>query len=110
MLNDELNKYKEMYSLLVEQFVFLHNRNMFFIENTETARPHAEVRKILSEIHKLTKVMKNQTKLVHQEGLENLREERRLNRETKKRQIGRYNPRKKKENNNDNNSATTNTV
>lgn len=110
MSNDELKKYKEMYGKLVEQLVHLHNRNLFFIEHADSARPPMEIRAIIKQIQIITRDLKTQTKLVHEEGLQNLKEQKRLNRELKKKQVGRWYPRKKKENNNDNNSSTSSTI
>jgi hypothetical protein len=107
MSNDELNKYNEMYHRLVEQLVHLHNRNLFFIQNTDTVRPQMEIRAIIKQIQIITKEMKAQTKLVHAEGIANRREKRRLAKD--KKQANRYRQ-LRKENINDNNSTTPSSI
>lgn len=106
MSNEELEKYKEIHSRLVEQFVLLHNKNQHFIHWSESENIGFQIRSVLREIQKITRELHKQTKLVRIEGINNLKELKRQQREVKK-QKGSYRKRKKP---NDNNRPTSRSI
>ena len=83
MLNDEINKYKDLYSQLVSAFAELHNHNLVFVR-TQGQLPGYLCRKELRTVEQLAKQLKKQCYLVGKENLANVRLEKKLKREEKK--------------------------
>jgi hypothetical protein len=100
MLNDEINKYKELYSQLVSEFAEFHNHSLVFVKSKARDVGFAG-RKNLRAIESLAKSLKKQSQLVYKENLANLRAEKKLKREEKK--IPKKRRPKPKGNKNDNN-------
>ena len=100
MLNEEINKYKELYSQLVSEFTELHNHTQVFLKSKARDVGFAG-RKNLRTIESLAKSLKKQSQLVYKENLANVRAEKKLKREEKK--IPKKRGPKPKGNKNDNN-------
>ena len=83
MLNEKINKYKELYSQLVSEFVGLHNINLVFVK-TKGRDTGYITRQHLREIERLAKELKKQGQLVFKENIANVRLEKQLKREQKK--------------------------
>jgi hypothetical protein len=83
MLNEEINKYKELYSQLIGEFAELHNHTLVFVKTRGRDVGFAG-RKNLRAIEGLAKSLKKQSQLVYKESLANLRAEKKLKREEKK--------------------------
>jgi len=83
MLNDELNKYKDLYAQLVHEFAGLHNEHLVFIR-TRGRIPGYGSRKHLRSIERLAKQMKKQGQLVCREHLVNLKLEKQKAKEEKR--------------------------
>jgi hypothetical protein len=83
MLNDEINKYKDLYSQLVSAFAELHNQNLIFVR-TQGQLPGYLCRKELRDVVELAKQLKRQSLLVAKENLANIRLEKQLKKEEKK--------------------------
>ena len=92
MLNEEINKYRELYTQLVTEFAALHNQNASFLRS-KGRTPGFACSKHLREIERLCKEVKKQSVLVRKENVANIRLERALKREEKK-----NNKKKKKKN------------
>lgn len=91
MLNEEINKYKDLYTLLVTEFAALHNQNALFLKNNSRPTGFA-CSQHLREIERLCKEIKKQSVKVRNEKVANLRLERAARIEAKK------NKKKKKKN------------
>lgn len=104
MSNEEINKYKELYSQLVSAYAELHNDTMVFVKTRGRDVGYA-TRQHLRIVERLAKELKRQGLLAHKEHVANLKEEKKLKREEKvKRKRTTPMPRKpKKEIKNDNN-------
>jgi hypothetical protein len=93
MSNDELNKYKEAYSKLIEQLVDLHNTNLRFYRLSESVKTGFYIRAALKKIQISALNLRKQTKLVQVESQANQKElkaqerEDRLNKTKKKKEI-----------------------
>ena len=72
MLNDEIKKYKELYSQLVSAFAELHNQNLIFVRTTGRT-PGYLCRRELRNVILLATQLKRQSKLVCRENLDNIR-------------------------------------
>lgn len=84
MLNEEINKYKELYSKLVSEFAKLHNTHMSFVKHTGRETGFA-TRKHLSEIIVLANEMRKTGRSVYKESVANKRLEKiRLKEEKRK--------------------------
>jgi hypothetical protein len=83
MLNDEINKYKDLYAQLVNEFAGLHNENLVFIK-TRGRIPGYGSRKHLRAIEDLAKQLKKQGQLVCKEHLANLKLAKKLEKEEKR--------------------------
>lgn len=83
MSNDEINKYKDLYAQLVNEFAGLHNENLVFIR-TRGRIPGYGSRKHLRTIEDLAKQLKKQGQLVCKEHLANLKLEKKLEKEEKR--------------------------
>lgn len=92
MLNDQINKYKQLYTQLIDEFTSLHNNHVLFMQ-TRGRIPGFASRKNLRAIEKLSKLLKRQSQFVYKENLANIRLEKARLREEKKN--------KKKKKNND---------
>lgn len=104
MSTDELEKYKKIYSALVESLVNLHNKHIHFSAAPESHNAGIQIRGIIRDIQDLTRALRAQTKLVHIEGKKNFREHKRALREKK------YNSGWKKRIKNDNDKSTPGSV
>ena len=82
MSNEQINKYKELYSQLVSAFAGLHNETLLFVK-TKGREPGFATRKHLRAVENLAKELKKQGQLVCKENLENLRAEKKLKKEEK---------------------------
>lgn len=104
MSNDQINKYKELYSQLVSAFAGLHNETLVFVR-TRGREPGLATRKHLRAVEGFAKELKRQGLLVYKEHVANLKAEKKLQREEKARpKRTKPMPRKpKKEKQNDNN-------
>jgi len=83
MLNEEINKYKDLYSQLISAFAELHNQNLIFVRTTGRT-PGYICRKHLRDVELLAKQLKKQSQLVCKENLANIKLERKLKKEEKK--------------------------
>jgi hypothetical protein len=83
MLNEEINKYNNLYSQLVSAFAELHNQNLIFVRTTGRT-PGYICRKHLRDVELLSKQLKKQSQLVCKENLANIKLERKLKKEEKK--------------------------
>jgi hypothetical protein len=100
MLNDEINKYKELYSQLVSEFAKFHNHSLVFVKSRARDVGFAG-RRNLRTIEGIIRSLKKQSQLVYKENLANVRAEKKLKREEKK--IPKKRGPKPKGNTNDNN-------
>ena len=91
MLNNEINKYKELYSQLVSELADLHNTHMSFVKYVGRDTGFA-TRRHLRNIANIANEMKRQGQKVCKESLENNRLEKIRKREEKN------NKKKKKKN------------
>ena len=83
MSNDEINKYKDLYSQLVSAFTELHNHNLVFVK-TKGRDSGFLSRRYLRNIETIAKELKRQGQLVCRENLANVRLEKKLKKEEKK--------------------------
>ena len=83
MLNEEINKYKDLYSQLVSAFAELHNHNLVFVK-TQGREPGFRCREQLRIVENAAKQLKRQSQLVCKENLANVRLEKKLKKEEKK--------------------------
>jgi hypothetical protein len=104
MLNEEINKYKELYSQLVSEFAKFHNHSLVFVKSRARDVGFAG-RRNLRTIESIIRSLKKQSQLVYKENLANIRAEKKLKKETRvSRKRTTPMPRKpKKEIKNDNN-------
>lgn len=72
MLNEEINKYKELYSQLVSEFAGLHNTHMSFVKHVGRETGFA-TRKHLSSIIVIANEMRKQGRSVYKESIANKR-------------------------------------
>lgn len=86
MSQEELNKLKDKYSELLDHFVKLHNRYIFFIDKPHFLRPMREIRSISRDIEKTLQQIKQQVKPAFDEGVQNRRQARLLKKQ--KKQLG----------------------
>ena len=80
MLHEEINKYNNLYSQLVDAFVDLHNQNLIFVRTTGRL-PGYMCRKHLRDVELLAKQLKKQSQLVCKENLANIKLEQKLKKE-----------------------------
>ena len=68
MLNEEINKYTEMYSQLITEFAGLHNTHMAFIKHVGRETGFA-TRKHLHQINVIANDMKRQGQKIYKENI-----------------------------------------
>ena len=83
MLNEEINKYNNLYSQLISAFAELHNQNLIFVR-TQGREPGFRCREQLRIVEEAAKQLKRQSQLVCKENLANIRLEKKLKKEEKK--------------------------
>lgn len=88
MSNEELDKYKNLYSQLVAELVGLHNTHLSFVKYVGRDTGFA-TRKHLRAIAEISNEMKRQGQKVCKESIENKRLEKIKKREEKKQKISR---------------------
>ena len=80
MLNEEINKYNNLYAQLINAFAELHNQNLVFVK-TQGREPGFGCRKHLRNVEFLAKQLKRQSQLVCKENMANVRLEKKLKKE-----------------------------
>lgn len=83
MLNDQINKYNELYTTLVSELAKLHNQNTVFAK-TKGRDSGLACRQHLRAIEKLAKALRRQSQFVYKENIVNARAARKLKQEQKK--------------------------